>query len=148
MKICGFDPIKECTDECKYYETCTRNPYKILEQEYIGGRKHMGINEYQKLAMRTANPECKSLSNVGLGIAGEAGEVADMIKKCLHHGHKLDSDHLAKELGDVAWYIALGCEVIGISFEEILRRNIDKLKARYPEGFEVDRSLNRAEGDI
>ena len=92
----------------------------------------MQINDYQKLAMRTANPKCKNLSNVGLGLAGEAGEAAD----------------LAKELGDVAWYIALGCEVIGIDLETVLQRNIDKLKARYPEGFAVDKSLHRAEGDI
>ena len=108
----------------------------------------MQINDYQKLAMRTANPKCKNLSNVGLGLAGEAGEAADLIKKHLHHEHELDKDHLAKELGDVAWYIALGCEVIGIDLETVLQRNIDKLKARYPEGFAVDKSLHRAEGDI
>lgn len=108
----------------------------------------MNINEYQRLAMRTANPECKNLSNVGLGLTGEAGEAADLIKKYLHHGHGLNNDHLAKELGDVAWYIALGCEVIGITFEEVLQRNIDKLKARYPEGFNSEQSLHRAEGDI
>ena len=108
----------------------------------------MKINEYQELAMRTANPKCKNLSNVGLGLAGEAGEAADLIKKHLHHEHELDKDHLAKELGDVAWYIALGCEVIGIDMETVLQRNIDKLKARYPEGFSTEHSLHRAAGDI
>ena len=108
----------------------------------------MTLNEYQKLAMRTANPKCKNLSNVGLGLAGEAGEAADLIKKHLHHGHDLDKDHLAKELGDVAWYIALGCEVIGIGFEEVLQRNVDKLRARYPEGFNREQSLHRSEGDV
>lgn len=104
----------------------------------------MTINEYQKLAMRTANPECKQLTNVGLGIAGEAGEVADLLKKHLHHGHDLDRDKVIKELGDVAWYIALGCEVLDIDMESVLRINIDKLKVRYPNGFTFERSINRA----
>lgn len=108
----------------------------------------MQINEYQALAMRTANPECLNLSNVGLGIAGEAGEVADAIKKHLHHGHDLDRDGLIKELGDVAWYIALGCTALEIDMETVLQRNIDKLKARYPEGFDSERSIHRAAGDI
>lgn len=105
-------------------------------------------NEYQKLAMRTANPECKTLSNVGLGLAGEAGEVADLIKKHLHHGHELNKFRVAKELGDVTWYIALACEVIGISFESVMQLNIDKLKMRYPNGFNCEESINRKEGDI
>ena len=108
----------------------------------------MEINEYQKLAMRTANPECKNLSNVGLGLAGEAGECADEIKKHLHHGHPLNRAKLIKELGDVAWYLALGCEVLGEDLEDILRENIDKLRARYPEGFDSDKSLHRKAGDI
>ena len=105
-------------------------------------------NEYQKLAMRTANGKCRNISNVGLGISGEAGECTDIIKKHLHHGHDFDKEHFAKELGDVLWYVALGCEVIGIPMEEVMQRNIDKLKARYPEGFDCEKSLHRKEGDI
>lgn len=105
----------------------------------------ISINEYQKLAMRTANPECINLSNVGLGIAGEAGEVADLIKKHLHHGHELPREEMIKELGDVAWYLALGCTAIDVDMETVLQRNIDKLKARYPEGFSSERSIHREE---
>ncbi|MDD3337860.1 MAG: nucleoside triphosphate pyrophosphohydrolase family protein [Lachnospiraceae bacterium] len=105
-------------------------------------------NEYQQLAMRTANKACRNLSNVGLGLSGEAGECSDMIKKHLHHGHDLDTDHLKKELGDVLWYVALGCDLIGCTLDEVMQLNIDKLKARYPEGFDTDKSLHRAEGDI
>ena len=108
----------------------------------------MTINEYQKLAMRTANPECKNLSNAGLGIAGESGEVADVIKKHLHHGHPLDKQRLAKEIGDVCWYVALCCELIETDLETVLQLNVDKLKARYPEGFSTERSLHREKGDI
>ena len=56
-------------------------------------------SEYQRLAMRTANPECRVLTNVGLGLAGEAGECADIIKKHIHHGHDLDKEHLKKRVG-------------------------------------------------
>ena len=113
----------------------------------------MTINEYQVKAMRTANPDMmdyseKGFSNMALGLCGESGEIADIIKKSLYQGHKLDVDHIAKELGDVAWYLALGATLIGYDLENILQMNVDKLKARYPEGFEVDRSTKREKGDI
>ena len=105
-------------------------------------------NEYQKLAMRTAKPECRTLSNVGLGLAGEAGEVADEIKKHLHHGHPLNKEKLVKELGDVCWYAALAATVLGVSLEDVMLMNIKKLKDRYPEGFDPEKSLHRKEGDV
>jgi len=105
-------------------------------------------NEYQKLAMRTANPECKELSNVGLGLAGEAGECADEIKKHLYHGHPLDREKLLKELGDLMWYIALGCTVLDAQLDDVMETNIRKLMARYPHGFDMVHSLHRAEGDV
>lgn len=90
----------------------------------------MTINEYQKEAMRSTNPEslndqAKGLSNTALGLCGESGEVADMIKKHLHQGHDLDKEHMAKELGDVAWYLALGATVIA-STEKIMIFREDK----------------------
>lgn len=105
-------------------------------------------NKYQELAMRTAKPECRNLSNVGLGLAGEAGECADLIKKHLHQEHPLDKEQLKKELGDVCWYLALGCEVAGTTLEEVMRMNIDKLRARYPDGFDSERSQHRDENDV
>lgn len=105
-------------------------------------------SEYQKLAMRTENPECRVLTNVGLGLSGEAGECADIIKKHIHHGHDLDKEHLKTELGDVCWYIALGCELIGCSMDEIMRMNIEKLKARYPDGFDCEKPIHRIAGDV
>ena len=107
----------------------------------------MTINEYQKEAMRSANPQslndqAKGLSNTALGLCGESGEVADMIKKHLHQGHDLDKEHMVKELGDVAWYLALGATIIGYDLEDILQMNIDKLRTRYPEGFDARRSAD------
>lgn len=106
---------------------------------------NIGANAYQELAMRTANPEHITLSNVGLGIAGEAGEVADLIKKHLHHNHELDREELIKELGDVCWYVALGCTALNIDMGEVMQRNIEKLKKRYPDGFDSNKSINREE---
>lgn len=112
----------------------------------------MTPNEYQKLAMRTANnthwtDKAFELLNPVLGMCGESGEIADMLKKHIHQGHPLDTDKICRELGDVLWYIALGCTVLDKTLEEIMQMNIDKLKARYPDGFDPEHSLHRAEGD-
>ena len=111
----------------------------------------MTINEYQKLALTTANPnlsEKDMLLNGVMGLCGEAGEVIDLVKKHLAQGHALDKEHLAKELGDVAWYLALTASAIGYSLEDVFQMNIDKLKKRYPEGFASQNSIVRSEKDI
>lgn len=117
----------------------------------------MTPNEYQKEALRTELPmEVEDgesdfflrLIHGVLGIAGEAGEVVDLVKKHVYHGHDLDTDHLAKELGDVCWYLAVTADAIGYDFESILKMNIDKLRARYPDGFSSDKSIHRAADDI
>ena len=104
--------------------------------------------DYQRAAMRTANVECKLLSNCGLGLTGEAGEVADEIKKFLFHGHPLNTEKVVKELGDVMWYIALTCDVLHLSLDDVMRLNVEKLLKRYPDGFDSDKSLHRMEGDV
>lgn len=104
----------------------------------------MGFNEYQLLALRTANKDNKDLIlNGTLGLAGESGEVADVVKKHLFQGHELNKDKIVDELGDVLWYIAIMAKGIGVGMEEIAKHNVEKLKKRYPDGFEVERSLNR-----
>jgi len=102
---------------------------------------------YQREAYRTAGHDSHSegLCAVGLGVAGEAGEVADYLKKVLLHGHTLDKDKLVKELGDVMWYIALAASIIDVPLSEIASRNIEKLRKRYPDGFSPQASINRPE---
>lgn len=107
--------------------------------------------EYQALAMRTRNlelDESDALANGVMGLCGEAGECADMVKKVFFQGRSFDVEHFAKELGDVLWYIALCCETLGLSMDDVMQKNIDKLSARYPEGFDPSKSQNRAEGDV
>ncbi len=105
----------------------------------------MTPNEYQKLALRTANEQTSDgmILNGALGLAGESGEVADHLKKHLFQGHDLDKRHLAKELGDVCCYIAVCAKGLGFTMEQVMQMNVDKLKKRYPNGFEADRSINR-----
>ena len=108
----------------------------------------MTINEYQKLARTTLTPalsEKDVLINGVMGLCGESGEDIDLVKKHLAHGHELENEKLAKELGDVAWYLAETAHAIGYDLETILRMNIDKLRARYPEGFSSERSVKREE---
>lgn len=112
----------------------------------------MTINEYQIAALRTANgmnhDSKDMLTNGVMGLCGESGECVDLMKKHLFQGHELDTAHLAKELGDVAWYLAVAAYAIGYDLETILQMNVDKLKERYPNGFEAEKSLHRKEGDI
>ena len=106
----------------------------------------MTINEYQKLAMHTLNPALTRqdvLMDSALGLCGESGEVADLLKKHLMQGHPFDREKFAKELGDVAWYLAEAATALGMDLETILQMNIEKLRKRYPEGFDVEKSIHR-----
>lgn len=105
-------------------------------------------NEYQRLAMTTLNPELSKkdvLINGVMGLCGEAGEAIDIVKKHLHQGHPLDREKLIKELGDIAWYLAETAYALDVELDAVFEQNINKLKARYPEGFETEKSLNRQE---
>lgn len=113
--------------------------------------RNMTANQYQELAMRTVNRtlgEESLLMDGMLGLCGEAGECADIVKKHLFQGHNLDKRHLARELGDVAWYLAVSAYAIGEPLENIFEKNIEKLKRRYPEGFDEARSRIRSKEDI
>ena len=106
-------------------------------------------NEYQKLASRTigANTKNNMLYHGVFGLTSEAGEVAGLLQK-VYQGHNLDDEHLIKELGDCMWMIAEICTSKGFNLDDVMQTNIDKLKARYPDGFESERSLHTKEGDI
>lgn len=106
----------------------------------------MTINEYQSLAMTTLNPKLSQndvLINGVMGLCGESGEAIDLVKKHLAQGHPLDADALVKELGDIAWYLAETAYALNVDLETALSRNIEKLKQRYPDGFDPQHSLHR-----
>jgi len=108
----------------------------------------MRMDEYQQLALRTAGhreDRQQVLTYTALGLTGESGEVAEMIKKAFYHGHALEKEALSQELGDVLWYLAVMASGLGLSLDQIASENIDKLRARYPEGFSEERSRNRVD---
>lgn len=106
----------------------------------------MNMNEYQKAALRTAKPHMDGydqLQEGALGLCGEAGEVADYIKKATYQGHVMKTDRLVEEIGDVLWYAALLADAAGVGLDEVAQANVDKLWQRFPEGFDSQRSVNR-----
>lgn len=110
----------------------------------------MELNEYQKLAARTINhhliyPQIEMHALHGL--SGEVGELHSLYQKKFQ-GHDFDETHLKKELGDLMWFIAEYCTAHHWNLDDICQMNIEKLKARYPEGFETNKSLYRKDGDI
>lgn len=110
----------------------------------------MQFDEYQKLAARTINreltPNEKCLHALHL-MAAECGEIHGLFQKS-YQGHEFEGEHLMKEIGDLLWGMAELCEVFGWSLGDVAEMNIEKLKARYPAGFEAERSLHREKGDI
>lgn len=113
-------------------------------------KETMTPNDYQRLARRTASEKAMKdpILNGVLGLGGESGEAEDLVKKERFQDHELDKAQMAKELGDVAWYLAFTAYGIGYDLEDIFRMNIEKLKARYPNGFDAEHSLHRKPGDI
>lgn len=110
----------------------------------------MTLNEYQLAAQRTSNTHTFTvkIENGLFGLAGEVGELHDLWKKHMFQRHDFDREHMIRELGDVLWYAAeLACG-LDCTLEEVAQMNIEKLKARYPKGFDPERSMNRVEGDI
>ena len=107
----------------------------------------MQANDYQKEALRTSSSlkEEDLILNGALGLAGESGEVADIIKKYMFQGHELDKEKLIDELGDVCWYIDILAKGLNVELDEVLKHNVEKLRKRYPEGFDSKKSINRDE---
>lgn len=118
--------------------------------EYCNKRTPLTPNEYQRLAARTMNHNLSAREqekHALYGMAGELGELHGIYQK-VYQGHEFDMEHAKKELGDLLWFIAEYCTAWRWNLEDIMQMNIDKLRARYPDGFDADHSLHRAEGDI
>lgn len=105
-------------------------------------------NFYQECCLRTANlsenDKLYRLTNWAMGLAGETGELIDHLKKHVHHGHALEHEYVEQEIGDVLWYLAVLASEFNLPLQEIMEINLLKLKKRYPDGFDVERSVNRA----
>lgn len=111
----------------------------------------MDVNEYQKSAMKTLNSMLDKkdvLINSVMGLCGESGEAIDIVKKWLMQGHDLDKEHLIKELGDIAWYLAEAATALDVPLETVFQGNLDKLRRRFPNGFDTQASVHRKKDDI
>ena len=103
------------------------------------------------MAMATLDPALDkkdALINGVMGLCGESGEAIDIVKKWLMQGHELDKKHLVRELGDVAWYLAEAATALDVPLEAVFQGNLDKLRRRFPNGFDTGASVNRKEGDL
>jgi len=106
------------------------------------------LDEYQTETARTgegyaAMENDLHVSILALGLTGEAGEVADLVKKVIGHAHTFDRDHFIAELGDVMWYVSELARFVDCPLSEVAAANVKKLRARYPDGFDPERSRNR-----
>lgn len=145
--VCG---LTVTDDKIEYYahdEQGQRRTFAAGELQRI--EAPMTVSDYQAAALRTANHNLtgdKALIVAALGLTGEAGEVADLVKKHVGQGHPYDQEmreRLIDEAGDIAWYLANLCAALMVPMEDVLRANIEKLAGRYPAGFSSERSRNR-----
>lgn len=131
----------------KYQKEALRTEQSVGFQRFIMLGSGNGKTELTKKQLETLQNTDRLINGL-MGLNGEAGEAIDILKKHLFQGHDLDREHLAKELGDVAWYLAVSADALGYTLEQILQMNVDKRHDRYPDGFEVERSVNRKEEDV
>ena len=106
---------------------------------------------YPAIVQRTWRKDLEKkdrINNALLGLNGEIGELTDLYKKAFYHGHDIDAIHVMLELGDILYYACALCNELGIDFAEICYENMEKLHARYPAGFETEKSMHRQDGDI
>lgn len=133
----------------EYIELAMRtNDGKASDRVVMKLSESISISYRAGKKVQTITQDIGGLLNGCLGLAGEAGETLDIVKKWIFHGKELNPEHLKKEIGDVMWYIAMICYSMGFSLDEIMETNIEKLKNRYPNGFDTQRANNRAPGDI
>jgi NTP pyrophosphatase (non-canonical NTP hydrolase) len=121
---------------------------EILTERLEAEQKRMKLNQYQDLTRRTRihyDDIVEEMVSSAMGIAGEAGEYCDIVKKEVWHNHPMDHDKKVKELGDLMFYIAWSADVLGYTLEDVCLINQAKLYKRYPNGFDSDKSVNREE---
>lgn len=166
QNICELNERQETKGKSKYgvyleENTTLSKEQRIehFEEELIDALKYaehlkktfkdkLTANDYQRMAMRTRgeyDSQLAKIRNAAYGMNGEAGEVIDILKKHEFQGHPLNTDKLIDETSDVLWYCALMADALDTTLEVIMLHNIEKLKKRYPDGFDKARSINRTE---
>ncbi len=112
-------------------------------KSYIKDAIKTESDNFQAMNERLNDDGLKRLLHAGIGLSTEAGEFLDALKKHIFYGKELDKVNLAEEMGDLFWYMAIVADELGFEFEEVMERNITKLKARYGEKFSEEKAENR-----
>ena len=125
--------------------------------EFVNATTSKPSKQYGEFVNRLADLESQGfpterLLTASVGMCAESGEFTEVVKKIIFQGKSVNEEnlfHLKRELGDIMWYVSQACIGLGISLEEVIQMNFEKLSARYPEGsFSIERSENRKEGDL
>ena len=152
MYTCDRRACENCPGDCAHTTNVEHASHFVASGGYfVEAFEGLSPNEYQVQALyyeRGMDDTYPRLFNGLMGLNGEAGEAIDLVKKATFQGHKLDKVHLAKELGDVLWYVSLSADAIGWTLENVMKANLKKLAARYPSGFDSEKSRHRVEGDV
>lgn len=137
-------PMEDALLHTREHPYCDDRTCPCHRQGHEDIPSRMAEQAYVTEVLRTyAGTEDQKLCLGALGLTGEAGEVADIVKKHLFQGHAIDQAKLLDEMGDVLWYYMLILQAVGFTIEEAMQANVEKLKRRYPNGFEAERSINR-----
>lgn len=145
---------ESASERVRYLESLNDSLIKELarRQEALQQVIDHDADAYQQNVLKYAPDHHDYLLNViyaAMGMCGEAGEASELVKKYAYHGHTIDTEHLARELGDVLWYVSYMAYLFGYPLGKIMAMNQEKLAKRYPDGkFDAERSRNREEGDI
>jgi len=115
----------------------------VNSKNYIQDAIRTESTDFQSMDQRLGDNGTKRLLHAGIGLATEAGEFLDALKKHIFYGKELDRVNLKEEMGDLFWYMAIACDELGVEFEPLMERNIEKLKARYGEKFTENKAENR-----
>jgi NTP pyrophosphatase (non-canonical NTP hydrolase) len=138
--------LKQMTnvDYTKYQEFVNEVTSKPSKNYYDFGQRLAVLNEQGFPTER--------LLTAAVGMCAEAGEFTEVVKKIVFQGKPVNDDnlfHLKRELGDIMWYVMQACMGLGVSLDEVVEMNVEKLLSRYPEGaFDVHFSENRKQGDV
>lgn len=115
----------------------------MQSNQYIQDAIKTESRDFSAMNSRLTDDGLKRLLHAGIGLSTEAGEFLDALKKHIFYGKELDRVNLKEEMGDLFWYLAIACDELGVDFEPLMARNIEKLKARYGEKFSEERAENR-----
>lgn len=127
----------EYCEDARYRNVCSTDDYQKLAAFMDS------TNDHAQCRVMASSEVDRDLIEVAMGLTSESGEFANEIRKYIFQGHDVNPKHLAEELGDISWFLAMAAKMLGYDLSDIFRMNIEKLIKRYPEGFDPKRSVNR-----